>query len=131
MVVRMVCLSGLSTLIQNGTIRKTAYGLFMYVALFVGSLLLIALAVNLDSYRLRIMLNYMNFHINDSAFYTYIIGTLLFTGTIAALMIYVNFPYHNFGDNVASDTDKMKLLARVEVITLIMWAAMTLVVIIM
>jgi hypothetical protein len=129
MFVRMIVLLIVGTMLGNGMLNKFGYTLMVFIAFYVIILFMFALVVNLDEYRLRIIFNYMNFHINDMGFFMYIAIAIGFSFAIMSLMTVANFPFKNMGREARTDEDRAQIMARLEMTTAFIWLMMTILVI--
>jgi hypothetical protein len=129
MFVRMIVLLIVGTMLGNGMLNKFGYTLMVFIAFYVIILFMFALVVNFDEYRLRIIFNYMNFHINDIGFFMYIAIAIGFSFAIMSLMTVANFPFKNMGREARTDEDRAQIMARLEMTTAFIWLMMTILVI--
>jgi hypothetical protein len=129
MFVRMIVLLIVGTMLGNGMLNKFGYTLMVFIAFYVVILFMFALVVNFDEYRLRIIFNYMNFHINDIGFFMYIAIAIGFSFAIMSLMTVANFPFKNMGREARTDEDRAQIMARLEMTTAFIWLMMTILVI--
>lgn len=129
MFMRLISLYVTYNLITRGIIKKLGYALLAFIALYVMALFFMAVVVNLNEYNLRIMFNFMNFHINDRAFYTYIGIAIVFTFAIVTLMTFVNFPFTNMGTDYATPEERDKMMSRLEIVTSFIWVLLAIVIV--
>ena len=87
-------------LIEYNIIKSLRYAILIYAGLYVLLLLLFTAFVNLDSYKLRIVFNYLNMHINTS---NIILHIMLFT--IFSFLVIVIIQTDNFINNVGDVLD--------------------------
>ncbi len=87
-------------LIEYNIIKSLRYAILIYAGLYVLLLLLFTAFVNLDSYKLRIVFNYLNMHINTS---NIILHIMLFT--IFSFLVIVIIQTDNFINNVGDILD--------------------------
>jgi hypothetical protein len=130
MIVRMIGVGLVNVMVNKGIVTKVGYSILMYLVIYVGIMFLLALAVNLDEYRLRILFNFLNFHINSVGFYTYIGVTIVLTMTIVAMMMYANFPFSNMGTAAFTPEERGKLVSRLQFLTLVTWGVGVIIVLI-
>ena len=87
-------------LIEYNVIKSLRYSILIYTGLYILLLLLFTAFVNLDSYKLRIVFNYLNMHINTS---NIILHIMLFT--IFSFLVIVIIQTDNFINNVGDILD--------------------------
>jgi hypothetical protein len=87
-------------LIEYNVIKSLLYSILIYAGLYILLLLLFTAFVNLDSYKLRIVFNYLNMHINTS---NIILHIMLFT--IFSFLVIVIIQTDNFINNVGDILD--------------------------
>ena len=87
-------------LIEYNVIKSLRYSILIYAGLYILLLLLFTAFVNLDSYKLRIVFNYLNMHINTS---NIILHIMLFT--IFSFLVIVIIQTDNFINNVGDVLD--------------------------
>ena len=96
----------------------------IYTLLFVGFVMI----VNFDLWRLRILFNYVNLHVNTSIILTHLAIVWGFFGIILVLIYNINFGISGLVTTIASDEDKAKLEYRIEMITALIWVVILLLV---
>ena len=128
MFIRLLSLYITYFLVNNGTIKKLGYSLMLFITLYVSLLFAMAIIVNINEYKMRIVFNFMNFHINDTGFYTYMGIAIAFTFAIVMLMNFVNFPFTNMGNDYTNAEERDKMLSRLELITAFIWLLLSIVV---
>ncbi len=118
---RLFVLSICSFMIERGWLNQLSWALFtfliIYSALFVGFVYLI----NSDAYRLRIMFNYVNLHANSRYVYSHAASLWMFSLLIFFIMWNINFPIQGIKTVAISEEEKVELIYRMEVITMIIW----------
>ena len=128
--IRLISLSLAGYMIDRGTISRMQWALatflMIYIFFFVGFVLL----VNLDTYRLRIVFNYINFQANAGNVYAHLTSLVIFSLLIFIIMWNVNFPVPGMKLLAISDEEKAQLVYRLEVLTMIVWMFLTLIVIV-
>jgi len=81
-VIRQISLLITETLINNNNIKSLFMILCCYLGTYIGLLVIMIIWVNMDNYKMRILFNFLNFHINNLGVYNHIFTLLLFTGII-------------------------------------------------
>ena len=84
-------------LIEYNLVKSLRYAILIYAGLYVLLLLLFTAFVNLDSYKLRIVFNYLNMHINTSNLILHIILFIIFSFLVIVIIQTDNF-VNNLGD---------------------------------
>ena len=110
-------LSLANTIIATGVI---------YSILFIAFVLI----VNFDLWRLRILFNYVNLHVNTSIIFTHLAMVWGFFGVVLLLVYNINFMMDGISNNITSQEDKAQLEYRLEMITAIIWLVILLLVVI-
>lgn len=126
--IRYIVLSILQYFIDNNQIRDIIKGLYYYTILYITFIIIIIIIVNLDTYKLRIVLNYFNVHINLSRLYTHIIIICIFTFIIYLLMKNINIEKNT--PIFLSESEKIKLSYRIDILTMIIFIFMSILILI-
>jgi len=123
--IRLFSLSVIEFMIEKGAIKNSNFAILGYLGLFTLVFIAFTLLVNLDMYRLRIVFNYINFHANAANVYTYLALLWVFGGVIYYITYYLNkdAPLLN-----TTDETKVRLIYRIQVISLIIWLFLVLMV---
>jgi hypothetical protein len=98
LIIRTISMVLIEFLIEYNIIGSLSRGIIVYSILYILLIILSILVVNYDSYKLRIIANYLNLHINSSNIYFHILLFLLFNGLV---LIIVN------NDNGLNNIDNM------------------------
>jgi hypothetical protein len=122
---RLIALAIIEYVIDKGKISNLKWAVLSFLGIFTGLFYLLVLVVNLDSYKLRIVFNYVNFHANSSIAIVYPAMLWLF-----GLAIYYIMWNINGGDGVtaANDEDRLRLKYRIQVLSMITWLFLSLMV---
>jgi hypothetical protein len=121
-VIRQICLAIIEALIDNGNITTLYLALIAYVGFYALILFIIIIIVNLDDYKLRIVLNYFNMHINQ-------FGLMLHVFTIIGIMAIIYTLINNINKDVdiykasITEIERMRLIYKLELITILVFAA--------
>jgi len=106
-------------LIDNNIVTDIIYSLYYYIIFYLVIFLLIIVIVNFDTFKLRILLNYMNLHINTTELYLHAILMASFVYLIYLLVLNIN------GDEKPpielSDPEKIKLKYKLDLLTIIIY----------
>jgi len=98
LIIRTISMVLIEFLIEYNIINTLSRGVIVYSILYILLIMLSVLVVNYDSYKLRIIANYLNLHINSSNIYFHILLFILFNGLV---LIIVN------NDNRLNNIDNM------------------------
>ena len=101
LIIRTFAMVLIEFLIEYDFISTLYRGILVYSALYILLIILCTIVINYDSYKLRILVNYLNLHINSSNIYFHILLFALFNGLI--LIIINNNDLKNI-DNVFNYT---------------------------
>lgn len=129
--IRMLALSIVGYMIDRGTLKRMEWALAAFLTLYVGFFIAFVLLVNLDTYRLRIVFNYINFHTNSANVYSHLLSLIFFSILIYIIMWNINFPVPGIKVTAITDEEKAILTYRLEVLTMIVWLFLTILVIVM
>jgi hypothetical protein len=119
--IRIASLNIVEYFIDSGKIKDITYALLFYVIIYITILIILILFVNIDTYKMRILFNYLNFHTNSYGIYIHIISLIIFTYLVYTLIININFPIPNLKQDYISESDKIKLSYRLEILTMIIF----------
>ena len=142
-IIRTISVVILEFLIENNIIKTLRGSIVFYGFTYLFILFLVVFLVNYDSYKLRILLNYLNIHINSS---NLILQNILFIVFITLIIILVNsddilkyfgsvFDYTNIYGSLydyrssfeeessfnLSHSEKLKLLYRTDILSMIIF----------
>jgi hypothetical protein len=126
--IRLFSLSVIESLIEKGVIRDSKFSITGYLGLFSILLLAFTLFVNLDMYRMRIVFNYVNFHSNGTNMLLYILMLWVFGGIVYYITYQIN---KDLPEQNKTDLGKLRLIYRIQIISLITWIFLSLIVIIL
>lgn len=119
--IRIATLNIVEYFIDSGKIKDITYALLFYVIIYITILLILVLFVNIDTYKMRILFNYLNFHTNSFGILLHITSLIIFTYLIYTLIVNINFPIPNLKQDYISESDKIKLSYRLEILTMIIF----------
>lgn len=116
--IRLIALSIVEYLINKERINKLSIALIAYLGLYIGIFLVFLLLVNIDGYKLRIVLNYFNLHGNMSVAFAH----PMLVGIFGTIMYLVMKNMNTIGSVTAySNEDKVRLKYKMQVLTLVAW----------
>jgi len=118
MFIRLISLSIVNLLIDRGNVKSLASTIIAFLTAYSVLFIVFVLIVNIDTYKLRIIFNYVNMHINSSILFTYPIIVWLFGAAIYYIMMNVNE-----GETItaSSDEDRLRLQYKLETLSMILW----------
>lgn len=127
--IRLFCLSIIETMIEKGYIKTITAATFAFFGLYTILFAAFVALVNYDLYRLRIAFNMLNMHANGGHVYMHI-GLLWLFGCFIYLVL-SNLNVFGAGVNitVVNDYEKQVLISKLELLSLIVWALLTIVVV--
>ena len=153
LIIRTFSMVLIEFLIEYNIISSLSRGIIVYSILYIFLIILSVLVVNYDSYKLRIIANYLNLHINSSNIYFHILLFLLFNGLVLIIVNndnglnnidnMLNFTYiYKYIYEIAeksktvselrlSQKDKIMLQYRMDIITMIVFIFSSLLILIM
>ena len=144
LLIRTIIMVIIEFIIEYNIIKTLPYMIIVYGILYILLIVFSLVLVNYDSYKLRIVFNYLNLHINSTNIILHLILFILFVFLIM-IMIQSEDLIKNFGDlfdytniyihiyelsilfkdenfeNTLSRNEKIKLLYRLEIITMIVF----------
>ena len=154
LIIRTFAMVLIEFLIEYNIISTLYRGILVYSLLYILLIVLSVIVINYDSYKLRIIVNYLNLHINSSNIYFHVLLFVLFIGLIL-IIINNNENSLNSIDNIfnytyiykyiyeiaeksketsdlrLSQKEKMKLQYRMDIITMIVFIFSSLLILIM
>ena len=142
-VIRLITVIFLELLIDYNIIRTLHYSMIIYGMIYIAIIIILIITINYDSYKLRILINYLNLHINSGKIYTHIFLFILFI-SLVYIMVKSQDTLNNFGDlfdftNIykhiyeitesnkevsdirLSQNEKLKLQYRIDIISMIVF----------
>jgi hypothetical protein len=153
LIIRTFSMVLIEFLIEYNVISSLSRGIIVYSILYIFLIILSVLIVNYDSYKLRIIANYLNLHINSSNIYFHILLFLLFNGLVLIIVNndnglnnidnMLNFTYiykyiyeiseksKTVSELRLSQKDKIMLQYRMDIITMIVFIFSSLLILIM
>jgi hypothetical protein len=141
-------------LIEYNIVSTLHRGIVVYLVLYIFLIICSILLINYDSYKLRILVNYLNLHINSSNIFFHILLFILFIGLILIIINnndsnkldidnVLNYTYiykylyeiaeksNTVSDLKLSQKEKVKLQYRMDIITMIVFIFSSLLILIM
>jgi hypothetical protein len=144
LIIRTIVMVFFELIIEYNLVKSLQYSIIIYSIIYLVLLVLSIGLVNYDSYKLRIVFNYLNVHINSSNLILHIILFIIFVSLIM-IMIDSDDLIHNVGYlfdytkiyvhiyentmtqdkeifyNILTRDEKIKLLYRLEIISMIIF----------
>jgi hypothetical protein len=156
LIIRTFAMVLIELLIEYNFVSTLSRGILVYSVLYILLLIVGVLIINYDSYKLRILVNYLNVHINSSNIFFHILLFSLFIGLILIIINdsdgnnnlksidnIFNYTYvykyiyeiaeksNPTSDLLLSQKEKLKLQYRMDIITMIIFIFSSLLVLIM
>ena len=125
---RIISLMIIEFIIDRKMITRMDTAIFWYGITMTLFIIVFVLIVNYDSYKLRIVFNYVNFHIGYSTTFSYIFQLWLFGGMVYYIMLKIN---DDVISSATNDEDRARLKHKVQVISMITWIFLSLGVLLM
>jgi hypothetical protein len=102
-------------LIDTGFITTVKKAIYYYSIAYIIYFIIFVIIINIDIFRLRMMFNYLNMHINSTAIYSHIIITAIISYLIYLLILNIsNDPIRK----TITKTEKMRLKYKLSIITI-------------
>jgi hypothetical protein len=120
-VIRQISLLITETLINNNNIKSLFMILCCYLGTYIGLLVIMIIWVNMDNYKMRILFNFLNFHINNLGVYNHIFTLLLFTGIIYYYIYSTDSKVKETNYEKLSELEKIEIKYKLDIITLIIF----------
>jgi len=154
LIIRTFAMVLIEFLIEYNIVSTLHRGIVVYLVLYIFLLICSVLLINYDSYKLRILVNYLNLHINSSNIFFHILLFILFIGLILIIINnndsnkldienVLNYTYiykylyeiaeksKTESDLKLSQKEKVKLQYRMDIITMIVFIFSSLLILIM
>ena len=129
--IRQLSLNIVEYFIDNSTIKDIITALIFYVICYTIIIIILTVFINLDNYKLRIIFNYFNLHVNKFNIIMHVFIISVFTFLIYTLIVNINFPIQNINQKYISESDKLKLMYRLDILTIIIYIFTSLFIILM
>ena len=107
--------------ISSGKISTLTNSLLVFNVIYSAIFLLLVGYVNLDTYRLRIIFNYINLNGNSGVIMMHLGLLYIISYGIYMVIKYINFPIKQVQQTAVTDEDKAYLMYQLEIITMIVW----------
>ncbi len=120
-VIRQISLIIVEYMIDNNNIRSFFYMLLLYLIFYITILIIFIIIVNIDVYKLRILFNYLNFHINSNGIIIHIILLILFTIILYYYLYNIDNKLKETKDDNLYEIEKIEYKYKLEIITLIIF----------
>lgn len=130
--VRLFALSIIEFMIEKDKITKMVYALLGFLVMYTLILAAFVAFVNSDLYRMRIVFNYVNLHGSSAKVMTHVLILWLFSFLIFFIMWQVN-PAMKEGESMTkiNEEEKVNLIYRIQVLTMIVWLFLVLMIVMM
>jgi len=117
-VIRQIVLSIIDVLIEKDIITSLFASLLCYIGFYILFMIVVMFIVNMDDYKLRIMFNYFNMHVNSNGFIMHIILITGFTLIMYSLIYNMNHNLDNPSKNMLTEVEKLRLTYKLELMTI-------------
>jgi hypothetical protein len=140
---RLIIVILIELVIDYNIIRSLEYSVIVYTLTYIIFLILLIIIVNFDAYKLRIIMNYLNMHVNSTKIFLHVILFIIFM-VLVYIMIKSNETLSTFGDlfdfthiykqlyeisetsktdsdNRLTQDEKLKLQYRLDIITMLVF----------
>jgi hypothetical protein len=154
LIIRTFAMVLIEFLIEYNIVSTLTRGIFIYSIIYILLVVCSVLLINYDSYKLRIIVNYLNIHINSSNIFFHILLFILFIGLILIIINdnddnlknidnLLNYTYiykyiyeaaeksNETSSLLLSQKEKLKLQYRMDIITMIIFIFSSLLILIM
>ena len=154
LIIRTFAMVLIEFLIEYNIVSTLTRGIFIYSIIYILLVVCSVLLINYDSYKLRIIVNYLNLHINSSNIFFHIVLFILFIGLILIIVNdndnglqsidnVFNYTYiykyiyeiaeksKTTSDLLLTQKEKVKLQYRMDIITMIIFIFSSLLILIM
>jgi hypothetical protein len=154
LIIRTFAIVFIEFLIEYNIVSTLYRGIVVYLVIYIFLIICCVLLINYDSYKLRILVNYLNLHINSSNIFFHILLFILFIGLILIIINnndlnnmdidnVLNYTYiykyiyeiaeksKPMSDLILSQKEKVKLQYRLDIITMIIFIFSSLLILIM
>ena len=141
--IRLILVILIELLIDYNILRSLEYSVLTYAASYIIFIIILILVINFDAYKLRILINYLNMHVNSTKLFLHILLFIIFMALVY-IMIKSNDTLNTFGDlfdfthiykhlyeitetsktnsdNKLTQDEKLKLQYRLDIITMIVF----------
>ena len=125
---RIIAIMIIDLIVNRKLVTRMDTALFWYGVTFSSILILFVLMVNYDSYKLRVIFNYVNFHIGYTNFLAYITQLWIFGGMVYYIMLNIN---DSIITSATNDEERDRLKHKVQVVSMITWIFLSIGVLIM
>ena len=154
LIIRTFAMVLIEFLVEYNIVSTLSRGIFIYSIVYILLVVCSVLLINYDSYKLRIIVNYLNIHINSSNIFFHILLFILFIGLILIIINdnddnlknidnLLNYTYiykyiyeaaeksNETSSLLLSQKEKLKLQYRMDIITMIIFIFSSLLILIM
>ena len=107
--------------ISNGKIKTLLSSILVFNIIYSALFLILIAYVNLDTYRLRIIFNYINLNGNSGVIMMHLGMLYIISYGIYMIIHYLNFPIQKVQDIAVTEEDKAYLMYQLEIVTMIIW----------
>lgn len=117
-VIRQISLAIVETLIDKSIITNLFYSLISYLIIYTVIVVCLIVVINVDNYKLRIVLNFFNMHNNKPGITSHVFMVIGFSFLIYTLVYYMNPEIHRLEQKTLSEIEKLNLMYKIELTTI-------------
>ena len=118
---RLISVTLVEYMIEHNWILSLGNGIIAFGVIYTLLFITFVVVVNFDLWRLRILFNYVNMHVNTSIILTHLAMVWGLLGVVLLLIFNINFNMTGLATTITTEEDKARLEYRLEMITLILW----------
>ncbi|MGA1048218.1 MAG: hypothetical protein ACO3UU_09420, partial [Minisyncoccia bacterium] len=126
--IRLIALYLIEKMVDKKTIVRLDIAVFGFLTIFTLLFIVLIITVNADTYKLRIIYNYVILHSDPTNIFTYTALLWFFGMGVYFVMYNIN---NNTLNIAASDEERSKLKYKLQVITMVIWLYVTIAIIAM
>jgi len=119
LMMRLISLWIIDKFIEGDSIRTIKDAIYYYTIVYIIILLVIVLIINIDLFRLRMLINYCNMHVNSAGIMIHIILMIVIGYIIYFLILNTSVDNQNLKVTKLSKNQKIKLRYKLEILTII------------
>ena len=119
--IRQISLLIVDFLINNNLVYTLGYMLIAYNIIYLSILFIFIIWINLDDYKMRILFNFLNFHINSFAVFSHISLVIILSIIIYYYIYNSDSNIRNSSNKILSELEKIEYKHKLDTITLIIF----------
>jgi len=119
LLMRLISLWVINKFIDRDSVRTIRDAIYYYTIVYVIILLILVVIINIDLFRLRMIINYCNMHVNMTGVIVHIVLILIIGYIIYFLIMNTSMDNQNIKVTKLSKNQKIKLKYKLEILTII------------